>query len=681
MGHDKFVAGVNLPAGPSKRFEGWDNPAEGACMDHEEPLIRIETREELIYLLAEAASIEHNIMCCYLYAAWSLKRGERDGLTAEEAAAVRRWKRAITSVAIEEMTHLTLACNVASAIGAGAHLSRPNFPIEPGYHPAGVVMELAPFSPAVLDHFIFLERPEGNDLKDASEFVHPHEYHRTMAKDAIMPSAQDYETVGHLYRGIRHGLEVLAHHLGEDALFVADTSAQIGPGDAGLPGLCVVTDLKSAEAAIEIIIEQGEGAPDHSEESHYARFLEVRRELGELLEKNPDFEPAFPAARNPTMRPPAFDETHRVHINHPEAARVLDLANSIYGQMLRLLVQSYGRGADEQEDKHLFVGTAIDLMEELVPIGEHLASMPANDACPGVNAGVTFSMLRDVAKLPRGSGEKRMLAERIAELAKRARVVFPQGHDLAGTGDRLDRLIERFGVHELKTVGATHTASQPKPDDLPAQQASVEVAEGKALTLRFDSGRCIHARFCVLGAPDVFKANTPGEWIYPDNMPVEDLVRIAHQCPSGAITYTRKDGAPDERPPPVNLVNVRENGPNAFRGPLTIAGVEVGHRATLCRCGASKTKPFCDGSHNDIAFRATGEPATAESEPLAVRDGPLEIRPMPDGPLAVRGNLEICSGTGRTINRVARTVLCRCGGSRNKPYCDGTHKKIGFKAP
>ncbi|MEX0744819.1 MAG: ferritin-like domain-containing protein, partial [Phycisphaeraceae bacterium] len=70
-------------------------------MAEAEPKIRIETREELVCLLAEAAAIEHNLMCCYLYAAWSLKRGERDGLTKAEADAVVRWKRAVVSVAVE----------------------------------------------------------------------------------------------------------------------------------------------------------------------------------------------------------------------------------------------------------------------------------------------------------------------------------------------------------------------------------------------------------------------------------------------------------------------------------------------------------------------------------------------------------------------------------------------------
>jgi hypothetical protein len=129
-------------------------------MADSEPKIRIETREELIYLLAEAAAVEHSLMCSYLFAAWTLKRRESDGLTAEQVTAIKRWKRIITSVAIEEMTHLTLANNLLVAIGAGPHLSRPNFPVPPTYYPTGIVVELARFSPAVLDHFIFLDRPE-----------------------------------------------------------------------------------------------------------------------------------------------------------------------------------------------------------------------------------------------------------------------------------------------------------------------------------------------------------------------------------------------------------------------------------------------------------------------------------------------------------------------------------------
>jgi CDGSH-type Zn-finger protein len=103
-------------------------------------------------------------------------------------------------------------------------------------------------------------------------------------------------------------------------------------------------------------------------------------------------------------------------------------------------------------------------------------------------------------------------------------------------------------------------------------------------------------------------------------------------------------------------------------------------RATLCRCGASQNKPYCDGSHTAVGFAATGEPGTQASEALAHRAGPLRVTALKDGPLQVEGNLEICSGTGRTVNRTQKTWLCRCGTSQNKPYCDGSHKRIGFQA-
>jgi len=178
----------------------------------------------------------------------------------------------------------------------------------------------------------------------------------------------------------------------------------------------------------------------------------------------------------------------------------------------------------------------------------------------------------------------------------------------------------------------------------------------------------------------VFLANTPGEWIYPDAMPVDALVEVAHACPSGAIQYKRKDGKPDEQNPPVNLISIREGGPYAFRGELVLDGKPAGMRLTLCRCGASKNKPYCDGSHHEVNFAASGEPPTGQADMLAVRDGPVSIDPQLNGPLQVRGNIEIISGTGRVVARPTTARLCRCGGSSTKPFCDNTHLKNGFRS-
>lgn len=209
-----------------------------------------------------------------------------------------------------------------------------------------------------------------------------------------------------------------------------------------------------------------------------------------------------------------------------------------------------------------------------------------------------------------------------------------------------------------------------------------ETYRGTSLTLHFDGARCIHSRNCVVGLPGVFKANVEGPWIDPDAASAEDLAAIARACPSGAIRYERHDGVADERPPGVNLVRVRENGAIAVHGDLRIAGQAACTRATLCRCGASNNKPFCDGSHNAAGFTATGEPTTHEQVAmLDVRDGELTIAPEANGPLRITGNCEVVSGTGRLVRRATKLAFCRCGGSSNKPYCDGAHKTNGFTAP
>jgi CDGSH-type Zn-finger protein/uncharacterized Fe-S cluster protein YjdI len=230
------------------------------------------------------------------------------------------------------------------------------------------------------------------------------------------------------------------------------------------------------------------------------------------------------------------------------------------------------------------------------------------------------------------------------------------------------------------SVGVSSVPTTSSGIPIPTVINGVEHIAGNDLTLLYETKKCIHARFCVTGAPKVFLANVQGPWINPNGIETDRLVEIAHACPSGAINYTRKDGKHDEQAPPVNLIAIRESGPYAIRGALHLDGEPIGFRATLCRCGASKNKPFCDGSHNAAGFKATGEPDSGQTDMLSVRDGPLAIDPQIDGPLQVRGNLEITSGTGRVVSRVIQTKLCRCGGSHTKPFCDGTHAKIGFKS-
>jgi CDGSH-type Zn-finger protein/uncharacterized Fe-S cluster protein YjdI len=666
------------------------------------PVFKI-TREHAIHALYEAAELEHNLMCTYLYAAFSLKDGEADGLTAEEAAAVKRWRDVLINVAVEEMGHLTAVWNITSALGGAPRIGRTNFPLDPGYLPAGIVVKLAPFNRATLQHFVFLERPSGSAERDGEGFAYERPYTRGSNVVRLVPMGINYETVGDFYAALSKGLRGIVAEWGESIAFDGDPALQLSANEVDLMGAKPVICLKTALAAFDAIVVQGEGAPSDTVGSHYQKFAGVREEYERLLQKNPSFVPAFPAATNPVLRRPPRPEG-RVWIENPEAIAVVDLANAAYGLMTRMLAYAYALHGPSAE-KALTVDLAICLMRAIVPLAERAARLPAGPSNPECHAGMSFTVLRDSAAFPPGRAARRFFVERFAQLAAVGESLRSCGDPRAiAAADLLTSLAKRasrgFDLSKPVPIAAasapaqgamTSNVAQAANQAVAAAQAAVaapvssaangvETARGQKLELLFETKRCIHARFCVTGAPNVFLANVQGPWIHPDAMEVERVVEIAHACPSGAIRYHRLDGVHDETAPPVNLASIREAGPYAFRGQLQIDGEPVGFRATLCRCGASKNKPFCDGSHHEVGFSASGEPTSGKTDALSVRDGILAIEPEINGPLAVRGNLEITSGTGRVVARVVTARLCRCGGSSKKPFCDGTHAKIGFKS-
>jgi hypothetical protein len=415
-----------------------DNGAEPAT----EPAVVTGTREQLLHLLAEAAEIEHTLMCSYLYAVFSLKRSEDDGLSTTEATAVARWRGAIVDVAVEEMGHLLMVANLTVAAGGRPHFARPNFPVAPGYFPSGVVVRLTGFSRETLEHFIFLERPQGLPGADNGAFGQD-DYRREQAHRGLMPSAQDYATIGHLYQAIRANLVTLAARLGEAELFLGGVGRQVGRDVIDLEGVTTIAFLEAACAAIDIIIEQGEGSPADREDSHFRSFLAIRDEFEALAGKNPAFAPAWPVADNPVLRrPPEPDD--KVFIDNPKAAALLDFACAAYGLLLRLLVQSFGRGgSDPSAEQKTLTSAAIELMQVVARASESLARLPASPSAPGVNAGMSFTMLRGIEPLLDGRVEGQLIREQLQGLAEGARA--PQCVPEVAVAS-LDRLAGAFSL-------------------------------------------------------------------------------------------------------------------------------------------------------------------------------------------------------------------------------------------
>jgi len=204
--------------------------------------------------------------------------------------------------------------------------------------------------------------------------------------------------------------------------------------------------------------------------------------------------------------------------------------------------------------------------------------------------------------------------------------------------------------------------------------------ESADAVVTWDAARCIHAAECVRGLPEAFDpAAKP--WIRPDAADALSLADAVNRCPSGALRMHHADGTSAMTAPPLNTANVMPDGPNHVRGNLTLRLGETtleDTRIALCRCGASRHKPFCDNSHERVGFKDAGMlPAEVPAKPGTDIGAPLTIKPIPNGPVQCAGPLTLRGSDGRTAFS-DQTFLCRCGGSQNKPYCDGTHRKIGF---
>jgi len=205
---------------------------------------------------------------------------------------------------------------------------------------------------------------------------------------------------------------------------------------------------------------------------------------------------------------------------------------------------------------------------------------------------------------------------------------------------------------------------------------------GEQIDVEWDGRLCIHVTECGKSEGSLFE---PGRdpWCDPDKTNVEQVKEIVGRCPTGALTCHTKNGRISENSPDGNNVMVSNNGPYFVTGNLNVESIPedmpgVAYRATLCRCGKSGNKPFCDNSHEKAGFKDYGA-VGQRGESLAETGGKLSISPLNDGPLILNGNVTLTAGSGRKAWHGNNAALCRCGASENKPFCDGSHTKISFK--
>jgi hypothetical protein len=430
-----------------------------------EPPLRIETREELVYLLGEASELEHGLLCEYLFAQFSLKRDVGEGVSREQLARIQAWEATIIDVVKQEMLHLALATNILTAIGAAPHFERPNFPILSRWYPPDVQIALVPFGERALRHFMYLERPEGMPLDDAEGFAALQQIQPLTADDPQLTARpEEWHTVGHLYRGIEAGLTYLVDRYGEQQVFIGPPEAQATTPVFEWPQLTAVTNLASASAAIELIVEQGEGARGDWVKSHFGKFVGILEDFLSVRAADPHFEPARPVIPVYLRQPPDVDSA--TLITDRMTRRVADLFNAVYEVILQLQSRYFVHQGETADELDTLAKTVKHMMNWVMRnLGPVLTGLPVGRESPGLNAGPAFEIVRPAFfVLPHRAAAWHILRERFETLAEvaaslatepRLSAIRPLADNLASFALDFDRHIRARSAQASAIVSST----------------------------------------------------------------------------------------------------------------------------------------------------------------------------------------------------------------------------------
>ncbi len=704
----------------------------GGLAPPEAPFV-IEHREALIYMLCEAAELEHGIMCQYLFAAFTLKQNEGEGLTGEELAATRRWRSVISHVATQEMLHLALVQNLLSAVGAAPHLVRPNFPHPASHYPAGVHLALLPFGEQALRHFMFLERPEGMDLHDADGLAAfgravPH-----MLASDIVPRGQDFATVGHMYRSIEAGFARLCAKYGEDWLFVGPERAQATQEYFGWPQLIPVTDLASAQRAIDEILEQGEGLRGHWENAHFGTFVEILDEFEAARAANLGLQPARPVL--PVNVRPCDRDVEVPLADDPVTAKVMDLFNVAYEILLQILERFFAHTDETDAQLKTLADATMGLMFGAIkPLGDLITTLPAGPSYPGANAGPSFELFYESDYLlPHRHAAWALLTERLGVAADFCReiIVGEPGDGQSGAARQLTAALQPVGValDGLARALSVHLpASDPRsyaaPDTAPAdprglrasvdeyararQAARLDADAERGLADVFDRTLAIVTRLLGPASGGPASGDAVPAWITPRLIasvlrPLADAlsasaptVAVPPPAPQAPLTPAGPPPAPQHPPTPA--------GPPPAPQPPSTSAVPVGTQASPASGAPSLAGQLWQATvaatalHVRLARAGGARPGLAEAvaalqdlacaaapaagRASALRDLqaslPASIQTAHNGPYLVTNVPAIRTHLGQPLPVPPQLALCRCGGSARKPFCDGSHAANGF---
>lgn len=556
--------------------------------------------ESLRAHLQWAVELEHSTLPPYLTALYSLHPDKN-----REAAQV------LLSVAIEEMLHMTLAANVLNAIGGAPVLDKPDFiPAYPCYMTHSndsFLVHVGKFSKESIAMVMQIEKPEAPNAP---------------------PEDDRYETIGQFYDALEEGLIRLCEELGEENVFTGDPARQLTSEQFHYYGsgrIIPVTDLASAKMALEEIVEQGEGMdhesiwdgdssmfdPERKEISHYFRFEEIYKERSYQECDTPQSGPTgddFPVD---------WDAVYNIRSNvrtsdFPEGSAVrskLEDFNQVYSDMLREMHRAFNGETAR-------MALAVGWMYEVRIRALELVQMPSGDGETNVGPSFEYRPAERVVRKPRKitiRANGPYVVEGGVPVRRKSRIMSDLGEALTWRKEGLvdpgeSCVLCRCGKSDAKPycdgthVHAGFNGTETADTGLRADRTVAY--PGTQLTVRHDRTICAFSTFCENKITDVWEMSEKTE----DVAVRSQVIAMIERCPSGALTYEILPEGETIEPDLPQEISVIQDGPLWAMGGVTIERadgqpVEIRNRVTLCRCGSSSNKPFCDGTHIDIKFK------------------------------------------------------------------------------
>jgi hypothetical protein len=435
----------------------------------------ITTKAQLVFYLGEAAVLEHQFMCQYLYAAFSLKKAPDATCTPAQFEHVRRWASTIYLIARQEMEHLSVVNSILTAIGGQPVLYHLDFPTQSAWYqgatrarreregdgepvPCDLPFLMVPFDLDAARRFCCMESPILADLppidrarvtswcyQDAAGQCGctggaradlPVAPRFAMAPEAP-PETVAPGTIQELYAALEQGLVTLDAQLGTAALFDGHPS-----GQAEIPSeyqiyLYPIGDLSSALAGLRMITKQGEGldAPP-GYDAHFQLFYDLAVDYEALLADDPAFRPSLPMAADASASGYAA----------PQTRIAVALWRDGYATLLYMLTGYFASYTKQAFGQYPYLSAALSqttfapLMTMLVrSLGEVIAGLPGEPYAPC--AGVDFNLTQE---------ELRLLFD----------PTQPPFRDIAFYRDRVESLVAR--LDQIEHAG-------PVPEDLVAR--------------------------------------------------------------------------------------------------------------------------------------------------------------------------------------------------------------------